>query len=241
MNKYFLLLLFIGFIYGNKNNDLLVYKNGLRYSGEFSRVEKNTVYFKPQGFPAFQQVYTYQLDRVELNSGKILNFKEIVIPDSMARIVIPDSMAIKNKARLSPTLVLQKGEKKIMFNAGHRIIVNNYLSGTIKGITSDHLIIDTGHSNEEEILISSITRVFLPADNKSLKSFTRGALIGAGCIIVPIAIASIGNSEAHYGIVFAGIAAPIAAVLGGATAAVFSKKKPIEDFIIKDDAWTISK
>ena len=232
MNKYFLLLLFIGFIYGNKNNDLLVYKNGLRYSGEFSRVEKNTVYFKPQGFPAFQQVYTYQLDRVELNSGKILNFKEIVIPDSMAR---------KNKARISTILFLQKGEKKIMFNAGHRIIVNNYLSGTIKGITSDHLIIDTGHSNEEEILISSITRVFLPADNKSLKSFTRGALIGAGCIIVPIAIASIGNSEAHYGIVFAGIAAPIAAVLGGATAAVFSKKKPIEDFIIKDDAWTISK
>ena len=232
MNKYILLLLFIGFIYGNKNNDLLVYKNGLRYSGEFSRVEKNTVYFKPQGSPAFQQVYTYQLDRVELNSGKILNFKEIVIPDSMAR---------KNKARISTILFLQKGEKKIMFNAGHRIIVNNYLSGTIKGITSDHLIIDTGHSNEEEILISSITRVFLPADNKSLKSFTRGALIGAGCIIVPIAIASIGNSEALYGIVFAGIAAPIAAVLGGATAAVFSKKKPIEDFIIKDDAWTISK
>ena len=232
MNKYISLLLFTGFIYGNKNNDLLVYKNGLRYSGEFSRVEKNTVYFKPQGFPAFQQVYTYQLDRVELNSGKILNFKEIVIPDSMA---------IKNKARLSPALVLQRGEKKIMFNAGHRIIVNNYLSGTIKGITSDHLIIDTGDSNEEEILISSITRVFLPADNKSLKSFTRGALIGAGCIIVPIAIASIGNSEALYGIVFAGIAAPIAAVLGGATAAVFSKKKPIEDFIIKDDACTISK
>ena len=232
MNKYFLLFLFIGFIYGNKNNDLLVYKNGLRYSGEFSRVEKNTVYFKPQGFPSFQQVYTYQLDRVELNSGKILNFKEIVIPDSMAR---------KNKARISTILFLQKGEKKIMFNAGHRIIVNNYLSGTIKGITSDHLIIDTGDSNEEEILISSITQVFLPADNKSLKSFTRGALIGAGCIIVPIAIASIGNSEAHYGIVFAGIAAPIAAVLGGATVAVFSKKKPIEDFIIKDDAWTISK
>ena len=232
MNKYISLLLFIGFIYGNKNNDLLIYKNGLRYSGEFSRVEKNTVYFKPQGFPSFQQVYTYQLDRVELNSGKILNFKEIVIPDSMVR---------KNKARISTILYLQKGEKKIMFNAGHRIIVNNYLSGTIKGITNDHLIIDTGHSNEEEILISSITQVFLPADNKSLKSFTRGALIGAGCIIVPIAIASIGNSEAHYGIVFAGIAAPIAAVIGGATAAVFSKKKPIEDFIIKDDAWTISK
>ena len=232
MKKYISLLLLIGFIYGNKNNDLLVYKNGLRYSGEFSRVEKNTVYFKPQGSPAFQQVYTYQLDRVELNSGKILNFKEIVIPDSMAR---------KNKARISTILVLQKGEKKIMFNTGHRIIVNNYLSGTLKGITNDHLIIDTGHSNEEEILISSITQVFLPADNKSLKSFTRGAQIGAGCIIVPIAIASIGNSEAHYGIVFAGIAAPIAAVLGGATAAVFSKKKPIEDFIIKDDAWTISK
>ena len=232
MNKYISLLLFIGFIYGNKNNDLLVYKNGLRYSGEFSRVEKNTVYFKPQGSPAFQQVYTYQLDRVELNSGKILNFKEIVIPDSMAR---------KNKARISTILVLQKGEKKIMFNAGHRIIVNNYLSGTLKGITNDHLIIDTGHSNEEEILISSITQVFLPADNKSLKSFRRGAQIGAGCIIVPIVFLSIGNSEAHYGIVFAGIAAPIAAVLGGATAAVFSKKKPIEDFIIKDDAWTISK
>ena len=232
MNKYISLLLFIGFIYGNKNNDLLVYKNGLRYSGEFSRVEKNTVYFKPQGSPAFQQVYTYQLDRVELNSGKILNFKEIVIPDSMAR---------KNKARISTILVLQKGEKKIMFNAGHRIILNNDVSGTLKGIMNDHLIIDTGHSNEEEILISSITQVFLPADNKSLKSFRRGAQIGAGCIIVPIVFLSIGSSEAHYGIVFAGIAAPIAAVLGGATAAVFSKKKPIEDFIIKDDAWNISK
>ena len=56
---------------------------------------------------------------------------------------------------------------------------------------------------------------------------------------MPIAILSIGNSEAHYGLVLAGIATPVMAVLGGLTSVIFPKRARIKVYTIKENSWVI--
>ena len=85
--------------------------------------------------------------------------------------------------------------------------------------------------------ISSIINISV--ENTVSNSFWDGALVGAGACILPIAILSIGNSEAHYGLVFAGIATPFMAVLGGLTSVIFPKRARIKVYNINENSWTI--
>ena len=88
--------------------------------------------------------------------------------------------------------------------------------------------------SQKEIPISSSTKIHVQ-DTVS-RSFTDGVLAGAGIVILPIAILSIGNPEAHYGIVFASIATPIMAVLGGLTSYILPNERL---YSIRRDEWEI--
>ena len=136
----------------------------------------------------------------------------------------------------SATLVLKKGKQILEFDSGQRLIINNDIKGVFESKTKDYLSIRTNLS-QKEIPISSITKIHVQ-DTVS-RSFTDGVLAGAGIVILPIAILSIGNPEAHYGFVFAGIAAPIGAVLGGLTTLIFPKRARTKVYLIKNNAWEI--
>ena len=103
-------------------------------------------------------------------------------------------------------------------------------------MTKDYLSIRTDLS-QKEIPISSITKIHVQ-DTVSI-SFADGLLAGAGSCILPIAILSIGNPEAHYGIVFASIAAPIMAFIGGLTSLILPKRVRTKMCLIKENAWEI--
>ena len=49
MNRYLTLLLFIGLAFGENNSDLLIYKNGLQYHGEFLKIQNNMRYVSTGG------------------------------------------------------------------------------------------------------------------------------------------------------------------------------------------------
>ena len=140
----------------------------------------------------------------------------------------------------SSILVLKKGNQIIEFDLGHSLIINNDQKHLIKGVfesmTKDYLSIRTDLS-QKEIPISSITKINVQ-DTVSI-SFADGLLAGAGSCILPIAILSIGNPEAHYGIVFASIAAPIMAVIGGLTSLILPKRVRTKMYLIKENAWEI--
>ena len=105
-----------------------------------------------------------------------------------------------------------------------------------ESMAKDYLSIRTDLS-QKEIPISSITKIHVQ-DTVSI-SFSDGLLAGAGSCILPIAILSIGNPEAHYGIVFASIAAPIMAVIGGLTSLILPKRVRTKMYLIKENAWEI--
>ena len=78
MTKHFTLLLFIGLAWGQDNLkkesdfDRLVSKGGTIFLGEFSRIEKSVVYFKPTKASAFQGVPINRIQSLKLKNGKTI-------------------------------------------------------------------------------------------------------------------------------------------------------------------------
>ena len=50
---------------------------------------------------------------------------------------------------------------------------------------------------------------------------------------------TIGNPEAHYGLVFASVASPITAVIGGLTSLILPKRVRNKVYLIEENAWKI--
>ena len=229
MRRYLPLILFIGLAWGKDSLDLLIFKSGLKYYGEFLKTEKNLIHFKPKNSKSYQSVLSYRIDRVELTNGEVLNFNDIKKPKEAV---------IKEKVIKESELVLKKGQKVLRFRSGQQLLINQDINGTFESITKDYLNIGTG-SSQKAVPISSIITISVPDTVSKTNSFGGGALIGAGVCIIPIAILSIGNPEAHYGVVFAGIAAPIMAVLGGVTSVISAQKMRNEVYAISDNSWEI--
>ena len=78
MTKHFTLLLFIGLAWGQDNLkkesdfDKLVSKGGTIFLGEFSRIEKSVVYFKPTKASAFQGVPINRIQSLKLKDGQTI-------------------------------------------------------------------------------------------------------------------------------------------------------------------------
>ena len=78
MTKYLTLLIFIGLAWGQdilkkeSDFDKLVSKGGTIFLGEFSRIEKSVVYFKPTKASAFQGVPISRIQSLKLKNGKTI-------------------------------------------------------------------------------------------------------------------------------------------------------------------------
>ena len=78
VTKHLTLLLFIGLASGQNTNEIesdfdrMVSKGGTIYLGEFSRIEKNTIYFKPTKASAFQGVPINQVQSLKLKDGQTI-------------------------------------------------------------------------------------------------------------------------------------------------------------------------
>ena len=143
---------------------------------------------------------------------------------------------VTEKISKTSILVLKKGKQIIEFDLGQSLIINNNIKGVFESKTKDYLSIRTDLS-QKEIPISSITKIHVQ-DTVSI-SFSDGLLAGAGSCILPIVILSNGNQEAHYGIVFTSVAAPIMAVIGGLTSLIIPKRVRTKMYLIKENAWEI--
>ncbi|MBT3479615.1 MAG: hypothetical protein HOA15_07905 [Candidatus Marinimicrobia bacterium] len=72
MIKHIIMFLFVGFAWGQANLDKLVLKDGTTYLGEYSKIERKTVFFKPQGAFGFQPIPVKRIDRLELKDGRVV-------------------------------------------------------------------------------------------------------------------------------------------------------------------------
>ena len=69
MRRYIILLLITGIVWAQTDFDKLVLKDGTTYLGEYSKTEKEIVYFKPQDAFAFQPVSVPIIKSLKLKDG----------------------------------------------------------------------------------------------------------------------------------------------------------------------------
>ena len=72
MRRYIVLLVITGTVWAQTGLDKLVLKNGTEYLGEYSRTEKNIIYFKPQDALSTQPVSVKLIQELKLKDGTIL-------------------------------------------------------------------------------------------------------------------------------------------------------------------------
>jgi len=72
MRRYIVLLLITGILWAQTNFDILILKSGTTYFGEYSKIEEEIVYFKPQNVFAFQPVPVKQIQTLKLKDGHFI-------------------------------------------------------------------------------------------------------------------------------------------------------------------------
>ena len=72
MRRYIVLLLITGILWAQTDFDILILKNGTTYFGEYSKMEEEIVYFKPQNAFAFQPISIKQIQTLELKDGRFI-------------------------------------------------------------------------------------------------------------------------------------------------------------------------
>ena len=72
MRRYIVLLLITGILWAQTDFDILILKNGTTYFGEYSKIEEEIVYFKPQNAFGFQPISIKQVERLELKDRQVV-------------------------------------------------------------------------------------------------------------------------------------------------------------------------
>ena len=72
MRRYIVLLLITGIVWAQTDFDTLILKSGTTYFGEYSKIEGEIVYFKPQNVFAFQPISIKQIQTLKLKDGHFI-------------------------------------------------------------------------------------------------------------------------------------------------------------------------
>ena len=72
MRRYIVLLLITGIVWAQTDFDKLVLKDGTTYFGEYSKIEEEIVYFKPQDTFVFEPVSVKRIKNLQLKDGRFI-------------------------------------------------------------------------------------------------------------------------------------------------------------------------
>ena len=91
MRRYIVLLLITGILWAQTDFDTLILKSGTTYFGEYSKIEEEIVYFKPQNVFAFQPISIKQIQTLKLKDG------HFIIGDGKNILTFEENQELSNK------------------------------------------------------------------------------------------------------------------------------------------------
>ena len=108
MRRYIVLLLITGILWAQTNFDTLILKSGTTYFGEYSKIEEEIVYFKPQNVFAFQPVPVKLIQTLKLKDGHFIIGEQLPV-------AIEDGFSVwlKSKGVIETSQKLSTKEKAI--------------------------------------------------------------------------------------------------------------------------------
>ena len=93
MRRYIVLLLLTGILWAQTDFDTLILKSGTTYFGEYSKIEGEIVYFKPQNAFAFQPISIKQIQTLKLKDG------HFIIGDGRNRLTLEEYQKLSTKEK----------------------------------------------------------------------------------------------------------------------------------------------
>ena len=108
MRGYIVLLLITGILWAQTDFDTLILKSGIAYFGEYSKIEEEIVYFKPQNAFAFQPISIKQIQTLKLKDGHFIIGEQLPV-------AIEDGFSVwlKSKGVIETSQKLSTKEKAI--------------------------------------------------------------------------------------------------------------------------------
>jgi len=103
MRRYIVLLLITGILWAQTDFDILILKNGTTYFGEYSKIEGEIVYFKPQNVFVFQPIFSIkQIQTLKLKDGHFIIGEQlpVAIEDEFS-VWLKSQEAIEENQKLS--------------------------------------------------------------------------------------------------------------------------------------------
>jgi hypothetical protein len=91
MRRYIVLLLITSILWAQTDFDTLILKSGTTYFGEYSKIEEEIVYFKPQNAFAFQPISIKQIQTLKLKDG------HFIIGDGKNILTFEENQELSNK------------------------------------------------------------------------------------------------------------------------------------------------
>ena len=171
MRRYIVLLLITGIVWAQTDFDKLVLKDGTTFLGEYSKIEGEMVYFKPQNAFDFIPVFVKRIERLELKDGRILydvsNVKYSLSAEEYQKLSTKEkaiydakSKNFLNKKIYFPKSILTDSEKEIYEQAYSKALLKRTLKYSA-GITIITII--TG---------AVIFVIYIAALSQSMKGWT---------------------------------------------------------------------
>ena len=157
INRIIPLLLFIGFVWGQADLDKLVLKDGTTYFGEYSKIEEEIVYFKPQNAFTFQPISIKQVERLELKDGRVavLNSKVKSLTTEEYFELSRNTLALEEYQKLST-------EEKGIYDANLYNLNKWALYGPMSTILFGGCVLLKDYFNKKQILKKDMIRLESP-------------------------------------------------------------------------------
>ena len=157
INRIIPLLLFIGFVWGQADLDKLVLKDGTTYFGEYSKIEEEIVYFKPQNAFGFQPISIKQVERLELKDRQVvvLNSKVKSLTTEEYFELSRNTLALEEYQKLST-------EEKGIYDAKSKNLGKWYLFGPMSTILFGGCVLLKDYFNKKQVLKKDMIRLESP-------------------------------------------------------------------------------
>ena len=157
MHRYIVLLLITGIVWAQTDFDKLVLKDGTTYFGEYSKIEEEIVYFKPQDAFGFQPVSIKQVERLELKDRQVvvLNSKVKSLTTEEYFELSRNTLALEEYQKLST-------EEKGIYDAKSKNLGKWYLFVPMSTILFGGCVLLKDYFNKKQVLKKDMIRLESP-------------------------------------------------------------------------------
>jgi len=168
MRRYIVLLLITGIVWSQTDFDTLVLKSGTTYLGEYSKIEGEIVYFKPQNAFAFQPISIEKIRILQLKDGQFI-IGDILTYEKFQK----ESLEVnqKDSPEVNQKESLEVNQKKITVKEKSIVVLKTvsgkeYKGKYLKAEGGKVFFIPEGASSPTQVPIESIKEIITETGEK---------------------------------------------------------------------------